>query len=435
MSFYTSLSGLKAAQTDLSVVSNNVANVGSTGFKKSKAEFGDIISAAPLQSASIAGQGTRLRAITQQFTQGGFETSDRALDLALSGQGFFVTRSGITGGQVAFTRNGTFSADSDRFVTDSSGAYLQVLPVDSRGSVTATSLDATRNLQLPLTSGQPKATSLLNMAVTLPVSADLPADRINYSTGTPYAFSRFDPNSYNQSTATTVYDAVGNALPATLYFTRKTLPTSADPSSQWEARLFVGDQEISSDPANPTPPTPLTLTFNDTGQITAPTAPVQYADAQPVGAIAPLSMSIDFGLATKQAQAPFTISSVTQNGFAAGQLDGVTVSPDGLVTASFSNGETQPLGKLVLANFANPSGLRQIGDAKWTVTGKSGDPIVGTASASGFGTIQSGALERSNVDVTEELVALISAQRNFQANAKAIETANTMTQAIINLRN
>src|SRR5690606_17596403 len=200
----------------------------------SKAEFGDIISAAALQSSAIAGQGTRLRAITQQFTQGGFETSDRELDLAISGQGFFVTRSGITGGQVAFTRNGTFSVDSDRFVTDSSGAYLQILPVDSRGSVTATSLDATRNLQLPLTSGQPKATSLLKMAVTLPVSADLPENRINYTPDTPYEFSRFDPASYNQSTATTVYDAVGNALPATIYFTRKTLPTSADPSSVWE---------------------------------------------------------------------------------------------------------------------------------------------------------------------------------------------------------
>ncbi|MGH6782447.1 MAG: flagellar hook-basal body complex protein, partial [Sphingomonadaceae bacterium] len=299
MSFYTSLSGLKAAQTDLSVVSNNVANVGSTGFKKSKTEFGDIISAAPLQSSSIAGQGTRLRAITQQFTQGGFETSDRALDLALSGQGFFVTRSGITGGQVAFTRNGTFSVDKERFVTDSSGAFLQVLPVDSRGSVTASSLDATRNLQLPLTSGQPKATSLLKMAVTLPVAADIPADRPAYIDN-PYEFSRFDPNSYNQSTATTVYDAVGNALPATLYFTRTRLPTSADPTSAWEARLFIGDQEISSDPANPAPPVPLTLTFNDGGQIQGPLAPVLYADAQPVGAIAPLSMSIDFGLTTKQ---------------------------------------------------------------------------------------------------------------------------------------
>lgn len=435
MSFYTSLSGLKGAQTDLSVISNNVANVASVGFKKSKAEFGDIISAAPLQSSSVAGQGTRLRTITQQFTQGGFESSDRALDLALSGQGFFVTRSGITGGQVAFTRNGTFSVDSERFVTDSSGAFLQVLPVDSRGSVTATGLDSTRNLQLPLTSGQPKATSLLKMAVTLPVNGDMPSARPAYTVDQPYAFSRFDPNSYNQSTATTVYDAVGNALPATLYFTRTKLPTSADPTSQWEARLFVGDQEVSADASQPSPPEPLVLTFSDTGAIQSPSAPVQFADAQPVGAIAPLQLKIDFGLATKQASSPFTISSVSQDGFAAGQLDGVTVTPDGLVTASFSNGETQPLGKLVLANFANPSGLRQIGDAKWTVTGKSGDPIVSTASLDGFGSVQSGALERSNVDITEELVALIAAQRNFQANAKAIETANTMTQAIVNLRN
>ena len=128
MSFYTSLSGLKGAQSDLSVISNNIANVGSIGFKKSRAEFGDLISASPLQSGTVAGQGTRLKEISQQFTQGGFQTSDRALDLAISGQGFFVTK---TGAQLSYTRNGAFSLDGDRYLVDSNGAYVQVLPVDS----------------------------------------------------------------------------------------------------------------------------------------------------------------------------------------------------------------------------------------------------------------------------------------------------------------
>src|SRR3954464_2758227 len=148
MSFYTSLSGLKGAQSDLSVISNNVANVGSIGFKKRRAEFGDLISASPLQSGSVAGQGTRLKGISQQFTQGGFQTSDRALDLAISGQGFFVTK---TGAQLSYSRNGAFSLDGGRYLVDSNGAYVQVLPVDSSGILSASGISSATNLQIPQT--------------------------------------------------------------------------------------------------------------------------------------------------------------------------------------------------------------------------------------------------------------------------------------------
>ena len=434
MSFYTSLSGLKGAQTDLSVISNNVANVGTIGFKKSNTEFGDIISSAPLQTSTIAGQGTRLRGIEQQFTQGGFKNSDRSLDLAISGQGFFVTRDGQTNGQLSYTRNGSFSVDKDRYVIDGSGAYLQVLPTDSAGTVTASGIAATRNLQLPLTSGTSRATTSIQMSVTLPSDADLPASRSVYSASNPYVFDRYDLNSFNQSTATTVYDTVGNQIPATVYYTRQSAPGGGVTDSVWEARLFVGDQEVSSVVPATIPPTPLTLTFDANGNLTDPTTPITYANAQPAGAAAPIGLTIDLGTATRQAASPFTLKAFTQDGFAAGQLDNVSIGADGLVTATFSNGATQALGKIVLATFTNPEGLRQLGDAKWGATGNSGEPIVGEASGNGFGLIQSGALEQANVDITEELVALISAQRNFSANAKAIETANTMTQTIVNLR-
>ncbi len=435
MSFYTSLSGLKGAQTDLATISNNIANVGTVGFKKSRVEFGDIISSAPLQSTgSIAGQGTRLKGISQQFTQGAFESSDRALDLAVSGQGFFVTRGGAGSGQISFTRNGSFSIDSNRYVADSSGAYLQVMPVDQQGQVTATGLTSTRNLQLPLTSGQPKSTTSLNLSLSLPSAADLPAQRGVYNSNNAYAFDRFDANSYNQSTATSVYDALGNPIPATIYFTRTKAPDSTDQTSTWEARLFVGNEQVSADPSASVQPAPLTLTFAATGTMTAPTSAVTYDPVQPSGAASAIGLTVDFGTATRQAATPFTVAALAQDGYAAGKLDNVTVGPDGLVTASFSNGTTQALGKVVMANFSNPAGLRQLGDAHWAVTGNSGEPIIGEASSDGFGTIQAGSLERANVDITEELVALISAQRNFQANAKAIETANTMTDAIVNLR-
>lgn len=434
MSFYTSLSGLKGAQSELAVVSNNVANVGTIGFKKSRTEFGDLMSASPMSSGNVAGQGTRLKSITQQFGQGGFQASERALDIAIGGEGFFMTRGEQTGGRLSFTRNGAFGIDSQRYVRDGRGAYLQVLPVDSDGIVTATGITATRNLQIPLTSGQSIATSEIDITVSLPQDADLPASRPVYGASNPYAFDRTDPNSYNYSTAATVYDASGNALPATLYYVRTSAPTGASTDSNWQVHMFVGNQEVSSDPASPSPAVPLTLTFNATGALTAPSGPVTFANAQPAGASAPLSLTLDFGTATRQAGGPFVPTAFDQNGVAAGKLDNVSVGNDGLVTATFSNGDTQPLGKVVMASFANPAGLRQFGDASWGITGKSGDPQIGEAGKDGLGTIQSGALEQANVDITEELVALIAAQRNFQANAKAIETANTMTQAIVNIR-
>lgn len=452
MSFYTSLSGLKAAQTDLAVISNNVANVGTIGFKRSSSQFGDIISSSPLQSAAIPGQGTRLKSIDQQFTQGGFQTSERSLDLAVSGQGFFVVKSGsVVNGSVQYTRNGSFLVDSDRYVVDKSGAYLQVLPTDASGTVTATGISAARNLQLPLTSGLSRATEELDLSVNLPSTADVPSARSVYNASNPYAFDRFDLNSFNQQAATTIYDVQGNALPATIYFTRLTTPTTANGNtSTWEARLFVGDTEISADGnAATAPAATLQMVFDSNGNMTGmssvddsttPTVTavsgtsVPYAEMQPAGAAAPLSLNVDYGSNTRQSASPFTVKTFTQDGYAAGQLDNVTVDGEGLVTATFSNGTSQALGKVLLATFSNPEGLRQLGDSRWAASGDSGDPVVGEPNSNGFGLIQSGALEQANVDITEELVALITAQRNFSANAKAIEAANQMTQTVVNLR-
>ncbi|MGZ8310961.1 MAG: flagellar hook protein FlgE [Allosphingosinicella sp.] len=428
MSFYTSLSSLRGAQTDLSTTANNIANVGSYGFKRSRAQFGDIMPA----SSTTAGQGTRLKGIEQQFTQGGFESSSRELDLAISGSGFFVTRSGLTGGTTYFSRNGSLAIDADRYLVDSNGAYVQVLPVDAEGNTGAPNLGAARNLQFPTMSGTPRATGLINLSATLPSSADLPPSRSVYSASNPYAFDRLDPNSYNYSQQTTVYDSEGTAIPATLYFVRTQSVASGDPANTWDVHVFVGNEEAST--AAGTPPTPLTLTFDNAGVLTSPAAPAAFQQVYPAGASAPLSLTFDFGSATQQASGSFTIASLDQDGVAAARLNDVSIGADGLVTATFSDGSTQSLGKLLVANFANPAGLRQQGDSRWTVTGDSGAAQAGTPGGEGFGRVQSGTLERANVDITEELVALISAQRNFQANAKAIETANAMTQSIMNLR-
>lgn len=434
MSFYTALSGLKASQTELGVIANNVSNVGTTGFKKSSAEFGDIVSSAPLQSATVAGQGTRLRGIAQQFTQGGFENSERSLDLAVSGQGFFVTRTSSSNSNVAYTRNGSFRVDSSRYVIDSGGAYLQVLPTDPKGTVTATGLNSARSLQLPLTSGTSRSTQAVDLAVTFPSDADVPSARAVYTATNPYAFDRFDANSYNQSTTTTVYDASGTAFPMTTYYVRQNVPSGATTNTTWIARTFIGDQEISSDTAAATQPAPVTLVFDQFGTMTSPTGTMTTGQVSPSGATGPIGFALTYAANTKVAAAPFTLTSFTQDGYAAGQLDNVSVGNDGLVVATFSNGDSQALGKIILATFSNPEGLRQLGDSKWGATGISGEPLINEAAANGTGLIQSGALEQANVDITEELVALIQAQRNFSANAKAIEAANTMTQTIVNLR-
>ena len=429
MSFYTSLSGLRGAQTDLSTVSNNIANVGSYGFKRSRAEFGDIMPA----SSTTAGQGVRLKGIQQQFTQGGFESSARELDLAISGSGFFVTRNSLDGGPTYFTRNGSMALDSNRYLIDSNGAYVQVVAADASGEIGTPSLASANALQLPLTSGTPRATGLLSVAATLPSSADIPADRSVYGAANPYAFDRLDPNSYNYSQQTTVYDSEGSAIPATLYFVRTSSVANGDPADGWDVHMFVGNEEAST-VAGSTPATPVSLQFDSTGALTSPTGPQAFSDVFPAGASAPLAISLDFGAATTQATAPFSVASLEQDGIASARLNDVSIGDDGRVTATFSDGSTQVLGQLLLANFANPSGLRQQGDGRWTVTGDSGPAQAGGAGTEGFGRIQSGTLERANVDITEELVSLISAQRNFQANAKAIETANAMTQSIMNLR-
>ncbi len=421
MSFYTSLSGLRASQTELGTVSNNIANVGSIGFKKSRTEFGDIIAS----SRTTPGNGTRLKSIEQQFTQGGIQATARELDIAIAGQGFFVTRDAVAGGQTLFSRNGKMSIDVDRYLRDSSGGFMQGLPVDASGAVTASGLSALTNIQIPQTSGQPSATSTMTLQVSLPASADLPAGRSVYTTANPYAFDRLDPNSYNHSTQTNVLDANGKSFPATVYFVRTDLPDAGSPNRTWEAHLFVGSEEAT--------PSPVTLTFDGAGNRTAPLGGVAFDPVYPAGAAAPLDLTVDLG-DTGQPVGPFTVRTNSNDGISAGTLSDISIEENGLVTATFSNGETRSIAKLAVANFSNPVGLKQRGDARWSVTGRSGDAEIGEAGQDGLGRLQSGALEQANVDITEELVALIAAQRNFQANAKAIDTGNQMTQSIINLR-
>ena len=246
MSFYTALTGLNGSQSDISATSNNIANVNTTGFKRSRAEFGDIFATSPLQNASSSiGSGTILKGVKQQFTQGNISSSLNALDLAISGQGFFALQPSLTSTQTVYTRNGSFNVNNDRYVVDSSGQYVLAYPVNADGSVTAKDLTSANPLQLPITSGTPQATSSIDLGVNVPATAEVIPDKAAFSSG--YAFNAANPETYNNSTSITIFDDLGNPTIATIYFIRTQAASAADPTNKFETRLVINDTVIEPD--------------------------------------------------------------------------------------------------------------------------------------------------------------------------------------------
>lgn len=246
MSFYTSLTGLNAAKAELGIVSNNIANVGTVGFKKARAEFGDIFATSPLQNASGSiGQGVLLKGVAQEFSQGNVAFSQNSLDMAIQGQGFFVLKPNLTSNQSVFTRNGSFRVNNDRYVVDSSGQFVQVFPVNDDGSVVATGLSSAKSLQLPSTAGLPRASSKIDLGVNLPADAEIIPQQEKYLSGAAvYRFDRNDPNTFNRSTSITVFDSLGNPSIATIYYVKVSNATVEDPSNKWQTYIYVGDREI-----------------------------------------------------------------------------------------------------------------------------------------------------------------------------------------------
>ena len=234
MSFYTSLTGLKAATTELAITSNNIANVGTSGFKKSRASFGDIFATSPLQkSSAIVGQGVSLKEVRQEFSQGNAEFSSNTLDLAISGEGFFPLKSadGLTD---IYTRNGSFVLDEQFSVINSSGQALLAAAVDSSGKADLSKLN---KLQIPTTTaGEARQTSLVDLSLNLPSDADVISGD----------FNRNNPATYNKSTALSVYDSGGNSYLATIYYVKTANATADAPFNKWQTYVFVGDDQVNA---------------------------------------------------------------------------------------------------------------------------------------------------------------------------------------------
>ena len=402
--FSIALSGLTAASSDLDVTANNVANADTVGFKDSRAEFADVYSAGAVNlNTSVVGQGVRLTTTAQQFTQGNITSSSSNLDLAISGDGFFTLHD--ANGYV-YSRNGQFSEDKNGNVVSATGQALQVYPPllnggFNTGTLTDLNLQTAQSAPLATTSG----TVILNLPANTAAPAVTPFDPTNSQT-------------YNQSTSTSVFDSLGNQYSATFYFTQTATP------NQWNVNMTVNGTQVGA--AQP-------MTFSSTGAVTAPVGgALAFGGFVPPGGANAMNMSFNFG-ATTQYGSQFGVTSIVQNGYATGQLSTVAIDPAGVVSAVYTNGRSTQLGQLAMANFPNPQGLKQLGDTNWSETFTSGTVVSGSAASAGFGSIQSGALESSNVDLTTQLVNMITAQRAFQANAQVITTANQLSQTVINI--
>lgn len=408
MAFSTSISGLQAAQQDMGVISNNIANVGSVGFKRSDALFAELYSASLGGAFEQPGAGVTLEAIRNDFGQGNFEFTSSQLDLAIDGNGMFVLQNGPN---TEYTRAGAFRLDGDGFVVTESGANVQGYPADDSGRIVEAGLT---NLQITPALLSQKPTANVTFNGNLDSRATAPVD----GAGAALAFDATNPDTYNFLSNVTVYDSAGASHEVTMYFTQGTAA-----QNDYTVNITVDgvDQEID-----------YTLNFGTTGLLGADDATTFDLEFTPAGADF-LSVNIDFSGVTGFG-AISASSGTTQDGYAAGQLSAFQFDRDGIAYASYTNGETRAVGQVALATFTNPGGLTPTGKTNFAQSDSSGVALVGTPSGEGRGYIRPSALESANVDLTVELLALIEAQRNFQSNAQAIQNANDASQAILQLR-
>jgi flagellar hook protein FlgE len=459
MSFNIALSGVSAAQKDLDVTANNIANVNTVGFKESRAEFGDVYAASLLSGGKTkVGDGVLTQEVAQQFSQGSLQFTNTALDLAITGNGFFATVPEITSRDFSFTRAGQFKLDSDNFVVNSNGDNLLGFPVNADGTSASVALSTTEPVRIPDSSGSPQQTSEVDIRMNLP-AGDAALD--------PQDFDPEDPATYNAATSVTVYDSLGDSHVMTYYFVKD---NAVD--NEWYVAVAIDDTLVDmtdSTGGNTDPATAVNtlggntgndvtaskLIFSSGGDFTGmetpdgiPTADFKMqTEALGAGILANGSdptqqISIDFNLSTGSATpneptqfaSAFEVTSLEQDGLPVGRLTGIDIGPDGLVRATFSNGTSEPIVRVALVRFSNEQGLTQQSSTQWKESILSGEALAGEATTGTFGEINSSALEQANVNLTTELIDMIIAQRNFQANSRALEVNNSLNQTILNIR-
>jgi flagellar hook protein FlgE len=440
MGFQQGLSGLNSAAKNLDVIGNNVANANTVGFKMSQAQFADVYASSVGGAAGTAvGIGTKLATVAQQFTQGNISVSNNSMDVAINGQGFFQLGTTVSSAPQYYTRNGQFQMDNQGYIVTAEG--MRLFGIGSTG--------VPGPIQVPTTQIPARATgSSASPNVMVGLNVDARGGVKAVASVDPVAplgavnFNPTDPTTYNNSTSTTIFDSLGNPHVATLYFQKDTPVVGSNP---WNVYLSI-DNAVEPTPTVTTPPSavPLgSLPFDTTGKLPAGTLltmPAAYTPplaAPAAGGIAaaanPMTLTFDFTASTQYGSA-FGVSSLVQDGYTTGMPSGFNISADGTILGRYTNGQSQNLGQVTIANFANPQGLQPLGNNRWAATSAAGAPLPGTPGTASLGVLQSGAVEDANVDLTAELVNMIVAQRVYQANAQSIKTQDAVLQTITNLR-
>lgn len=424
-SMYTGVTGLLTFSASMSVVGNNLANVNTVGFKASRAEFADLMSA--LEGGQQIGRGVRAQAVTTLFEQGTFQTTGGVSDLAIQGKGLFIVKD--VDGKSFYTRAGQFSRDKSGFLVNPGGLYVQGFPLDKlTGKATGGLATVDLGTGLPL---QPKASTKITLSVNLDSRNTTPA------TAFPAGPDSTPTNWFtasNFSTTLTTYDSLGQAHDLTFLFRKNAT------AGQWDYRVLAKRSELDA-----TAPTSTDLRQVGTGVVAFDTLGALNVGGSTINAVGPMAWTngaasqtiaaaqLAFTGSTQYAT-PSSLSSFQQDGSAAGTLIGFTIDTQGVVTGQYSNGGTQPLYKIALADFPGLDRLFPAGNNLLVQSPQSGDPIIGSPGSGGFGTTLVGGVEQSTVDIAKEFVNMIGAQRGFQANSRLITVAEQMYEEMVNLK-
>ncbi|MFC0267322.1 flagellar hook protein FlgE [Kushneria aurantia] len=402
MAFTQGISGLNAASRQLDTIGNNIANSQTVGFKSARTEFADIY-------AGSKGLGVQVSGITQGFSTGALENTGRDLDLAIDGGGFFRLNDGQ---QITYSRNGQFQVDEQGFMVNGNGARLTGYPVNDPNGANPQVLDGADPvaLQIPQADLQANATSQASMELNLNSSAEtLGAGDIDPA----------DSESYNFTRPITTYDSLGNPQQVNLYFRK--VSSVEDGPSNWSFAAFSNGNQVGES----------NLVFDSNGQLTDG-GEQAISIGLNNGAESPLNFNLD--LAATQFSGESAVRSASQDGYQAGSFTSLSIAENGNLIGNYSNEQSRVLGRVALAEFANEQGLQPMGNNAWTATQSSGQELLGTAGSGQLGSLRSGTVEASNVDLAGELVSMIVAQRNYQANAQTIKTQDQILQTVVTLR-
>jgi flagellar hook protein FlgE len=416
MSFQQGLSGLNASAKSLDALGNNIANSGTVGFKSASTEFSDVFAAA-LGGGGQVGIGTSVSGVKQSFGQGNITTTSSPLDLAINGQGFFRLN---TNGTTSWSRNGQFNVDKDGYIVNASGAKLTGYLADASNTIVPSSPQDVF-INTASLKPQPTGTDVAGSGPGVKLGVNLDSREPIRPAG---SFIYTSPTTYNSSTSVSVFDSLGVGHVMTMYFCK-------DSPLNWSvfAGIDQGDPTLVANPFQ-------ALTFDTSGALSGyAVQSVNFPAAlfNPATGAADLTFKLNLTGSTQYGNV-FGVDAIAQDGYTSGRLAGLSVASDGTIQGRYSNGQTRDLAQVVLGNFANPNGLTSLGNNQWSETADSGQPLIGVPASGSLGLLQSAAIEESNVDLTAELVQMITQQRAYQANAQSIKTQDSVLQTLVNLR-